>query len=120
MTTSAKTKITVEATINAPVEKVWAYWTTPEHITQWNAASADWCSPHAVNDLRAGGRFVFRMEARDGSMGFDFEGVYDKVIQHEQIDYTIADGRSVSILFQPDGDKTTVTETFEAEDIHSI
>ncbi len=69
--------ITVEATIKAPVEKVWNYWSAPKHIVQWNNASDDWHTPRAENDLRTGGKFFSRMEAKDGSSGFDFSGVYD-------------------------------------------
>ena len=82
-----KTIITVENTINAPVEKVWEFWTKPEHITKWNNASADWHSPRAENDLRPGGKFAVRMEAKDGSFGFDFGGVYDEVKDNEYIVY---------------------------------
>src|SRR5438552_2363997 len=78
-TATKKTRITVKTTVNAPVEKVWKCFTTPEHITQWNAASPDLHSPAAQNDLREGGTFSYRMEAKDGSMGFDFGGVYDAV-----------------------------------------
>lgn len=120
MGTQDKTIITVEATINAPVEKVWQYWTLPEHITQWNNASGDWHTPHAENDLRAGGSFNSRMEAKDGSVGFDFEGVYDAVKTNEYIEYTIGDGRKVKITFTPDGDKTKVAESFEAETTNPI
>lgn len=114
------TKITVATTINAPVEKVWAYWTEPEHIKKWNSASDDWHTPHAENDLRTGGRFSSRMEARDGSMGFDFGGVYDEVKTHEQIDYTMGDDRKVNIVFSGEGNQTAVTETFDAENTNPV
>ncbi|MCD2426128.1 SRPBCC family protein [Niabella pedocola] len=114
------TKITVATTINAPVEKVWAYWTEPEHIKKWNSASEDWHTPHAENDLRTGGRFSSRMEARDGSMGFDFGGVYDEVKTHEQIDYTMGDDRKVNIVFSGEGNHTAVTETFDAENTNPV
>lgn len=114
-----KNTITVQATISAPLEKVWDYWTLPEHITKWNAASDDWHTPHAVNDLRAGGKFISRMEARDGSVGFDFEGTYETVIKHVLIVYSIADGRKVKILFSGEGSETEIIETFDAEEIHS-
>lgn len=114
------TKITVAATINAPVEKVWEYWTEPEHIKKWNSASDDWHTPHAENDLRTGGRFSSRMEARDGSMGFDFGGIYDEVKIHEQIDYTMGDGRQVNIVFSGEGNHTDVTETFDAESTNPV
>nr|MBP9771287.1 SRPBCC domain-containing protein [Candidatus Gracilibacteria bacterium] len=73
----SKTLITIETTINAPVEKVWKAWTTPADIVQWNAASDDWHTTKSENDLRTGGKFSSRMEAKDGSMGFDFWGIYD-------------------------------------------
>jgi len=117
--TQHKTIITVENTINAPVEKVWQYWTKSEHITQWNNASDDWHTPSAENDLRAGGSFVSRMEAKDGSFGFDFGGVYDAISTNEYIEYTIGDGRKVKVIFTADGNKTKVTEIFEAESTHS-
>jgi uncharacterized protein YndB with AHSA1/START domain len=120
METQEKTVITVQNTVNAPVEKVWEYWTKPEHITKWNHASDDWHSPHAENDLRVGGSFVCRMEAKDGSVGFDFEGVYDKVTPNEYMEYTIGDGRKVKINFTAKGDKTEVAESFEAENTNSI
>ena len=111
--------ITVENTVNAPIEKVWLYWTNPGHISKWNNASDDWHTPSAENDLRIGGSFVFRMEAKDGSMGFDFTGVYDAVKTHEYIEYTIADGRKVKIYFSENGNSTKVVESFEAETVHS-
>lgn len=120
METANKTKITVEATVNAPVEKVWQYWSSPEHITRWNHASDDWHSPRAENDLRQGGKFSSRMEAKDGSFGFDFGGVYDEVKTNEVIAYTMDDGRKVQVLFSGQGNETKVQETFEAEDTHSI
>jgi uncharacterized protein YndB with AHSA1/START domain len=120
MTTHDKTVITVENTINAPVEKVWEYWTRPEHITQWNNASDDWHTTRAENDLRAGGSFVSRMEAKDGSFGFDFGGVYDAITTNEYIEYTIGDGRKVKITFTANGNKTKVIESFEAESTNSI
>lgn len=119
-TTNNATKITVTATINAPVAKVWEYWNAPEHIVKWNAASDDWHSPRSANDLRPGGKFETRMEAKDGSFGFDFGGVYDEVEEHELIAYTMGDGRTVRVIFSASGNTTTVTETFDAEDTHSI
>jgi uncharacterized protein YndB with AHSA1/START domain len=113
-------KITVEAIVKAPVEKVWKYWSDPGHVTKWNQASDDWHSPSGQNDLRKGGKFSFRMEAKDGSMGFDFGGVYDEVIPNEHIAYTMSDDRSVSVDFKSNGDETKITETFDAEETHSI
>ena len=115
-----KTNITVSATINAPVEKVWNYWTSPEHITQWYNASDDWHAPRAENDLQVTGKFTTRMEAKDGSFGFDFNGIYDEIKTNELISYTIEGGRKVSITFSENGNETIVTETFEAENENPI
>ncbi len=115
METQNKTIITVETAVNAPVNKVWEYWTKPEHITKWNNASEDWHTPHAENDLRAGGKFSSRMEAKDGSFGFDFGGVYDAVNTNEYIEYTIGDERKVKINFTDEGGKTKIVESFDAE-----
>lgn len=120
MITSEKTQITVETTVKAPVEKAWKLWTAPEHITHWNNASDDWFTPRAENDLRAGGKFLYRMEAKDGSFGFDFAGVYDEVKTNELIAYTLGDGRKVKITFTGNDAQTKVVETFEAESTHSI
>lgn len=115
-----KTKITVQSRVNAPVSKVWEYWNTPGHITKWNSASPDWHTPKSENDLRVGGRFTARMEAKDGSFGFDFGGTYDEVIPHEKICYTMDDGRKTEISFITDGTETKVIETFEAESENPI
>jgi uncharacterized protein YndB with AHSA1/START domain len=115
-----RSSISVKARINAPIGKVWKYWTTLEDIVRWNNATDDWHTPKAVNDLRAGGKFSYRMEAKDGSMGFDFGGTYEKIAINKQIDYTIGDGRKVKIVFSTLGNKTEVLETFEAEDTNSI
>lgn len=115
-----KETITVETTVHSPVDKVWEFWTEPEHITQWSNASDDWHAPRAENDLRVGGKFLTRMEAKDGSFGFDFGGVYDEVRNHEFISYTMGDGRKVEITFIGEGSQTKLVETFEAEDINSI
>lgn len=120
MATTTKTTITVKTTVNAPVEKVWKYWTAPEHITQWCQASADWHAPKATNDLRPQGKFSTTMAAKDGSMSFDFDGVYQKVEHHRLIEYTIVDGRKVSIRFTANGNSTEVVESFEAEDTHPV
>jgi len=115
METQGKTVITIRATINAPVEKVWKLWTDPRHIVHWNNASDEWHTTKAENDLRAGGSFLFRMEAKDESAGFNFTGSYSKVELLRQIGYTLDDGRNVQIIFVPRGNITTVTESFEAE-----
>ena len=120
METQQKTVLTVETTVNAPVEKVWEYWTSPEHITKWCSPSDDWHTPTAENDLRTGGKFSSRMEAKDGSMGFDFAGVYDEVQPNKYIEYTIGDGRKVDITFSGNGNQTKVVENFEAESINPI
>lgn len=109
------TKITITALIAADIHKVWAYWITPEHITNWNFASDDWHCPAAENDLVVGGRFRSRMEAKDDSFGFDFEGTYDEVIPQQKITYTMLDGRQATTLFEQRGDRTQVTTTFDAE-----
>ncbi|MDP4213002.1 MAG: SRPBCC family protein [Bacteroidota bacterium] len=120
MESSNKTKITIQASIQAPVEKVWELWTKPEHIIKWSNASDDWHTPRAENDLRKGGEFLSRMEAKDGSMGFDFGGVYDEVRINKQIAYSIGDGRKVDISFNGNGNKTDVVETFEAESTNPV
>ena len=115
METNKKAMITVTADIAAPVSKVWEYWSAPNHITKWSNASDDWHTPRAENDLRQGGSFLSRMEAKDGSMGFDFGGVYDEVKKHQLITYTMGDGRKVSITFSEDGNTTHIVESFEPE-----
>jgi len=119
MQTSGKTKITVEAFINAPLNTVWESWTAPQHIIHWNFASDEWHAPKAENDLRPGGTFSSRMEAKDGSFGFDFEGVYNEVVTNELITYTLGDGRTVKIKFTDTGSETHIAETFEAETVNS-
>jgi uncharacterized protein YndB with AHSA1/START domain len=120
METTNNTVVTIESTVNAPVEKVWDYWTGPEHITQWNTAIDTWHSPHAENDLRVGGKFLARMEAKDGSMGFDFGGVYDEVKTNETIAFTMTDGRKVNVQFTPSGNATKIVESFEAENQNPV
>jgi len=117
---STNKTITVSAIVNAPIGKVWEYWTTPENIIEWNSASEDWHTPRAENDLRVGGKFFSRMEAKDGSFGFDFGGVYDGVIEHKLISYTMGDGRKVEVNFLDEGDATKIIETFEAESANSF
>lgn len=107
--------ITVETTVHVPAEQVWEFWTEPQHITKWSFASDDWHAPNAENDLRVGGKFHTRMEAKDGSFGFDFGGVYDDVRLHEFISYTLGDGRKVEITFIRQDNDTKVVETFEPE-----
>lgn len=112
-------KITVEALVNAPVAKVWAAYNSPEDIKKWNAASDDWHTTASSVDLREGGQFSSRMEAKDGSFGFDFAGTYTKVEPHKLIEYTMGD-RGASVAFEPKGDATNVAVTFDAEEQNSI
>ncbi len=111
----ATPQITVETSVKAPVAKVWQYWSEPEHIKKWNSASPDWHTPRAENDLRTGGKFSSRMEARDGSMGFDFGGTYTEVVPQKTIAYTMGDGRKVSVHFEEKGGETAVIEHFDPE-----
>lgn len=112
-------KITVEALINAPIEAVWQAWTTPDDIKQWNAASDDWHTTSASVDLRVGGGFSSRMEAKDGSMGFDFAGTYTKVVPHQVLECTFGE-RTMQVEFVAGANGVTVRETFDAEQTHSI
>ena len=113
-------EITVKITVNEPIEKVWKCWTEPKYITKWNSASEDWHTPFAENDLRVGGNFISRMEAKDGSFGFDFSGTYDEVKLYDVISYVAADGRKVKITFIGQEKETKIIETFEAESTNSI
>ena len=114
------TSITVEPTVNAPVEKVWEYWNEPKHITQWCSATPEWHAPQAENDLRVGGKFSTVMAAKDGSMSFDFAGVYTTVEPLKKIAYTLGDNRKVKIAFSDEGGKTRVVETFDAETTNPV
>ncbi len=120
METAAKTMITIETTIKAPVEKVWQFWAGPEHIKQWNTASDDWHTTKSENDLRTEGKFSARMEAKDGSFGFDFWGIHDTVEPLKLIESTMGDGRKMSVSFSANGNETHVTETFEAEGTNPV
>lgn len=115
MSTSDNEKITVQVTVNLPIAKVWELWSSPEHIVKWATASEDWHTPTSENDLRPGGSFTNRMEAKDGSFGFDFAGTYDEVKEHEFISYTLGDGREVAITFKEQDGTTEIIETFDAE-----
>jgi uncharacterized protein YndB with AHSA1/START domain len=115
-----KQKISIEATVHAPVTKVWNFWSESKHIVKWNNASDDWHTTRAENDLRVGGKFLSRMEAKDGSFGFDFLGVYDEVKNHEVIAYTMGDGRKARVVFSATDTETKVVTTFEAETENSI
>lgn len=115
-----KIEITIHAEVNAPIQKVWECYTQPEHITNWNFASADWCCPKAENDLRPGGKLNWRMEAKDGSFGFDFEAIYDEVIPHKKIGYTMLDGRKAVTTFDDLKGKVNVKTIFDAETMNSV
>ncbi len=120
MEKSERTQLTVKATVNAPIEKVWQSWNNPEDIIEWCSASPEWHTPKATNDLRVGGNFSSTMAAKDGSMSFDFEGTYTMVEEHRFIAYTMADGRKVGISFEGNSGSTVITEVFEAEEMNPI
>jgi uncharacterized protein YndB with AHSA1/START domain len=115
METLAKNKITVETTVEIPVEKVWNLWTEPFHIIHWNHATGDWYTPYAENDLRVGGQFMYRMESRDGKNGFNFGGEYNSIELYKHIEYTIGDRRRVRVTFDPKGMGIKIAEIFEPE-----
>jgi uncharacterized protein YndB with AHSA1/START domain len=114
------TTITISTFVNLPIEIVWKVWIRPVHIKKWNNASPDWYTPFAKNDLKVGGKFMYRMEARDGSFGFDFEGKYLEVVTEKLIIYQLEDGRKVWVKFEKEGDGVQITETFEPEQENSI
>ena len=116
----ARTTITVETKISAPIAMVWKAWTTPADIVRWNAASADWPTTSAKVDLRVGGGFSSRMEAKDGSFAFDFEGTYRRIVEHELIEFAMTDHRVVRIEFVAIPHGVHVRETFDAETMHSL
>lgn len=113
-------KIHIETVVRSDIDTVWSAWNNPEDIKQWNAASDDWHTTESTVDLREGGRFSSRMEAKDGSMGFDFSGVYTNVIDKQRIEYSLDDDRKVVIMFSIVNDGVKIEETFEAESQHSI
>lgn len=114
-------KVKIDITILASVEKVWDYFNTPKYITKWNFAHESWHCPKSENDLKVGGKFNNRMEAKDGSFGFDFIGIYDEVIPNERIKYHIEDGREVEVIFEKIDENTTkVTEIFDPEKQNSV
>jgi uncharacterized protein YndB with AHSA1/START domain len=115
MSSRLNSPISISTDIKAPVDKVWEAWSNPEHITRWNSASPDWHTPKASNDLKKGGKFTSRMEAKDGSMGFDFSGIYDDVQVNKLIAYTMEDDRKVEIRFTDNGNSTKIEQDFEAE-----
>ena len=107
--------ITVKVTISSDEIKVWDYYTAPEHITQWNFANDDWCCPSANNELSVGGKYVARMEAKDGSFGFDFEAVYNEISLGEKLTYTMSDGRQATVLFRPLSEAVEIKVIFDAD-----
>ena len=115
MAIAEKTMITVEATIKAPIEKVWECFTEPKHVTKWNFAHESWECPNAQNDLQVGGKFSYNMAAKDGSFAFDFGGVYDEIILHKVISNILDDGRKMRVTFTVNGNEVLVSESFEAE-----
>lgn len=117
---SNKSKIMVKASINAPVEKVWSCYTLPGHITNLNFASNDWCCSIAVNDLKVGEKFSWRMEAKDKSNGYDFEGIYTEIIPLKKNSYRMLDDREAEIIFNAFENQTEVIITFEAENVFPI
>lgn len=114
-----KTEITVKTTVNASVEKVWDYYNNPEHITKWNFADPSWYCPNAENDMRVGGKYRARMEAKDGSFGFDFEAIYSEIIDGKQFTYGFGD-RTANVKFLPVSNQTEVIVTFDAENENPI
>ena len=108
-------KITVETLVKAELDKVWDAWSNPEDIKQWNSAQEDWHTTRSTVDLREGGRFLSRMEAKDGSAGFDFEGTYTRVVPRKAIEYRMSDGREVQVEFDDRDDGVLVKTTFDAE-----
>lgn len=112
-------RITIEVKVAAPIEQVWKAWTSPADIQLWNAASDDWYCPSAEIDLSHGGKFSYRMEAKDGSMGFDFEGTFTKVVPYDLIEFALADERLVAVEFTEGNQTVTIRESFDAESINS-
>lgn len=108
-------QIIIQSTIQADSQKVWDHYTNPKHIIHWNFASDDWLCPWAKNDLRVGGKYSARMEAKDGSFGFEFEAVYDKITDQKSFTYTMEDGRKASVDLEAEGNKTKVTVSFDPE-----
>jgi uncharacterized protein YndB with AHSA1/START domain len=117
---STKTNITIECFIKAPANKVWDFYTNPTHIVKWNNASDDWHTTRAENDLRKGGKFLSRMEAKDGSFGFDFWGIYDEVRTYQLITYAMGDGRKAKIDFVKQGNDCSMIIVFEAENENPV
>ena len=112
--------ITVSIEVKGSIEKIWDYFTNSEHIVHWNFASEDWCTPWAKNDLHVGGKFATRMEAKDGSFGFDFEGIYTDVTLHKGYTYVLEDGRKIIVTFEEVDGNVIVREAFDAETENTI
>lgn len=112
--------ITVQNTIEAPIEIVWEYWTNPEHVKNWNFASNDWHCPRASNDFKVDGEFHYIMAAKDGSVEFDFCGTFTNIITYQSIQIFLEDGREVNLQFTKEGDATKLIETFEPEEVNSL
>ena len=117
---SDSNKISISTTVKADLDKVWEYWTAPKHIKKWNNASDDWLTSKAENDLKKSGRFTYRMEAKDGSAGFNFGGNYTEVKTNEFLAYSLDDGRKVTVKFKEKDNKIKLTETFEPENENPI
>lgn len=113
-------KIIIQTTVKAPVNQVWKFWTDPRHIVKWSHASDDWHTTSAENDLRVGGKFTSRMEAKDGSYGFDFGGTYDEVETHKRIAYTMSDDRKVETDFKVTRSETEIVQIFDPESQNSV
>ena len=107
--------ITVQCTVNVPIDKVWEFWIVPEHIIKWNNASEDWHTPKAINDLKVGGKFKYTMASTDGTMRFDFEGIYTNVVNPSLIEYKLADDRKVKITFESQKNGVLLIEKFDPE-----
>ncbi|MDX2174200.1 MAG: SRPBCC domain-containing protein [Bacteroidota bacterium] len=116
----SKTIITIKAIVNSQISKVWDFWTSPVHIIKWNHASDDWHTTTATNDLKVGGKFSSRMEAKDGSLGFDFWGVYDEVVTNKKIAYTLSDERKVGVTFTEKDNGVEIISMFEAENENPV
>ncbi len=112
--------ITVETNVNGCVIKIWEFWTKPDHIVNWNFAIPEWHCPRVENDLEVGKSFSYRMESKDGSMGFDYAGTYNRIEPHALIEYVLEDGRTVSIDFKKLDDSVSIVETFEVEDTNTL
>lgn len=113
-------EISIETTVNVPLERVWLAWITPEDIRSWNYASDEWCCPKASVDFRVGGNFNHRMEAKDGSAGFDLEGTFTGIEEYSNIEFVLEDERTVRVEFRDTGQGIRIVETFEAENEHSV